>query len=140
MEMFKMMRKGERGFTLIELLIVIAIIGVLAAIAVPGFLRAQKRSKTKACIANMKLIHDAIVRYMNDTGVDFKATTVSPDTDGKILITSPEKYLESAPQCPEGGTGDYYSASGNYSTGTVTVTCPNGPFGSNAYPDHVYSP
>jgi prepilin-type N-terminal cleavage/methylation domain-containing protein len=133
MEMFKMMKKGERGFTLIELLIVIAIIGVLAAIAVPGFLRAQKRSKTKACIANMKLIHDAIVRYMNDTGKDFSAATVDSSS---VLVTSPEKYLESAPQCPEGGTGDYYSASGNYSTGTVTVTCPN----VATYPDHVYSP
>jgi prepilin-type N-terminal cleavage/methylation domain-containing protein len=133
MEMFKMMKKGERGFTLIELLIVIAIIGVLAAIAVPGFLRAQKRSKTKACIANMKLIHDAIVRYMNDTGKDFSAATVDSSS---VLVTSEEKYLESAPQCPEGGTGDYYSASGNYSTGTVTVTCPN----VATYPDHVYSP
>jgi len=132
--MFKVkMRKGERGFTLIELLIVIAIIGVLAAIAVPGFLRAQKRSKTKACIANMKLIHDAIIRYMNDTGKDFNATTVD---SSNILVTSEEKYLESAPQCPEGGTGDYYSASGNYSTGTVTVTCPN----VATYTDHVYSP
>jgi len=130
--MFKM-KKGERGFTLIELLIVIAIIGVLAAIAVPGFLRAQKRSKTKACIANMKLIHDAIVRYMNDTGKDFSAATVDSSS---VLVTSEEKYLESAPQCPEGGTGDYYSASGNYSTGTVTVTCPN----VETYKDHVYSP
>lgn len=127
------MKRGEKGFTLIELLIVIAIIGVLAAIAVPGFLRAQKRSKTKACIANMKLIHDAIVRYMNDTGLDFASTTVGANN---VLVTSPEKYLESAPQCPEGGTGDYYSAQGVYNTGTVTVTCPN----VATYTDHVYSP
>jgi hypothetical protein len=70
---------------------------------------------------------------MNDTGKDFSTATVDSSS---VLVTSSEKYLESAPQCPEGGTGDYYSASGNYSTGTVTVTCPN----VATYPDHVYSP
>ncbi len=65
----KIIGKENKGFTLIELLIVVAIIGILAAIAVPNFLNAQIRAKASKTFADMKMLYDqAHIRYY-DTGL-----------------------------------------------------------------------
>ena len=61
-------RSSCRGFTLIELLIVVAIIGILAAIAVPNFLNAQIRAKVSRALGDMQAIHTALEMYRADNG------------------------------------------------------------------------
>jgi len=53
------MKNGEGGFTLVEIMIVVAIIGLLAAIAIPNMLRARSSAQTSACIDNLRLIDAA---------------------------------------------------------------------------------
>jgi len=61
------LRKSAKGFTLVEIMIVVAIIALLAAIAVPGFLRARKRSQASRIINDLRLIDSAIDQYAIET-------------------------------------------------------------------------
>ena len=59
------LRKGK-GFTLIELMIVVAIIGILAAVAIPAFMKYIRRSKTAEATMNLRKIFDSSVSYFNE--------------------------------------------------------------------------
>src|SRR5438128_3165605 len=63
------MKKPDSGFTLIELLIVIAIIGILAAIAIPNLLNAVQRGKQKRTMGDMRALATAIEAYHIDNGM-----------------------------------------------------------------------
>ena len=61
--MLNKLNKRRGGFTLVEIMIVVAIIALLAAIAVPGFLRARKRSQASKIINDLRLIDSAVDQY-----------------------------------------------------------------------------
>ncbi len=80
------MKKRESGFTLIELLIVIAIIGILAAIAIPNLLNAVQRGKQKRSMSDMRALATAIEAYAVDNNIYPNATAST--CAGGIFTTS----------------------------------------------------
>jgi prepilin-type N-terminal cleavage/methylation domain-containing protein len=75
--MLNKMNKRHGGFTLVEIMIVVAIIALLAAIAVPGFLRARKRSQASRILNDLRLIDSAVDQYAIETN---KATNAPVNT------------------------------------------------------------
>lgn len=62
----KMLKKGQKGFTLIELLIVVAIIGILAAIAIPQFAAYRKKAFDSAAVSDIKTMRTELEGYYTD--------------------------------------------------------------------------
>src|ERR1041384_3400284 len=66
--------KSQKAFTLVEIMIVVAIIALLAAIAVPGFLRARKRSQASRILNDLRMIDSAVEQYAIETSRTSGAT------------------------------------------------------------------
>ena|ERR1700675_4542689 len=87
------MNKNDKGFTLIELLIVVAIIGIIAAIAIPNLLNAIDRGKQKRTMADMRSVGTAVESYAVDNNVYPVAVTSA----ALSLLVAPV-YIKTMPQ------------------------------------------
>lgn len=99
----------KKGFTLIELLIVVAIIGILAAIAVPNFLNARMRATIARMETDMKAIGDALMMYRLDNRCYFEQMGGNPYAELKRL-TTPVSYIATIPNDPYRKPNAIYSS------------------------------
>ena len=88
------MKKMLKGFTLVEIMIVVAIIAILAAVAIPNFIKYRQSSQATACVANLKQVQAAKENYMMNNA--------DAPSDVAALVTA--KLLKVEPKCPAGGT------------------------------------
>ena len=91
-------RRGRFGFTLIELSIVVLIVGILAAMALPAYMRIRESSKAKVCRTHLRHIQDAKERWALDNR---KSNTDEPTMEQLI-----PNYLKETPECPCSGEYD----------------------------------
>ena len=119
--MTKLLKSARHGFTLVEIMIVVLIIGILLAIAVPNFVKARESSRQKACIANLKQIEAAKEQWCMDNKQSTTATPADTDLYGNT------NYVKNTPACPSGGS---------YTIGNM-ATRPVCSIGTGATPSHV---
>lgn len=101
----KIQTSRKAGFTLVEIMIVVAIIGLLAAIAIPNFVKARETAQKNACVNNLRQIDGAKDQLALETGLS---------TGGACDAAAVTPYLRNMPTCPVGSTA--------YTVGAIGTT------------------
>jgi|SRR6266705_6669348 len=119
----KFKKLHRAAFTLVEIMIVVAIIGMLAAIAIPNFVKARNTAQANACINNMRQIDSAIQQWALEKG--------KKDND-PVVEAEIAEYIKGnvMPTCPAGKA--IYTVGPNVNS-TPSVQCPN----AASTPPHV---
>lgn len=94
----------KKGFTLVEIMIVVAIIGLLAAIAIPSFMKARTTSQKNACINNLRQIEAAKDQYAIDVGRTNGWAWADDNTAFTNLVGVAAGYIKQFPSCPASST------------------------------------
>ena len=115
-------RHSKSAFTLVEIMIVVLIIGLLATLAVPNFLKSRTLAHKNGCIDNMRLIQGAVTEVLFSGNVPSAATIYGPDN-----------LIKFKPKCPANREGPDYVIPTDDDT---PPTCPN----VETYTDHVLPP
>jgi prepilin-type N-terminal cleavage/methylation domain-containing protein len=110
------------GFTLVEIMIVVALIGLLAAIAIPNFVKSRATSQANACISNLKTLENAVNQMALEKGLITGCTFNFPND------ITPYLGGNRPPACPAGGT---------YGDGAIGMAVPTCSLGNTVSPAHV---
>ncbi len=110
-------QRNQKGFTLIEIMIVVGIIGILASIAIPYYMKSRLQANAKSCINNLRIMEDAKAQY----AIENKKTN-----EDSLTLSELTAYLRNpqSARCPT--TEDEYTINGAAS-GVIgdPITCPN---------------
>ena len=90
------MKRMKKGFTLVEIMIVVAIIAILAAVAIPNFLKYRRSSQATACVSNLKQIQTAKEQVL-----------MAGQTPDSSTIYGSDKLIKQEPHCPADNTLSY---------------------------------
>ena len=118
----------KAGFTLVEIMIVVAIIGLLAAIAIPNFLRARSTSQQNTCIDNLRSLDSAIQQWALENG----AAPTTPVDPGNIQPYLGRGLIGALPWCPLDPNKNFDSSYTIANAGTAPV-CQQQPAGNFAH-------